>query len=54
MIEQVFAVAVPGPLQFLNWGWWILHVIGIVVLLLIGYALGRKCAAGKPTGPAAM
>jgi hypothetical protein len=37
----------PDALRFLNWGWWIVHVIAIVVVLLIGMAIGKKKAA-KP------
>jgi len=35
----------PETFQFLNLGWWIVHVIGIVVVFLIGLAAGKKCAA---------
>ena len=32
------ALAFPGA------GWWILHVIAIVVLLAVGFLCGRRCA----------
>jgi len=31
----------PEPLRFLNWGWWIVHVIAIPLVFYIGYAVAR-------------
>ncbi|MFP4053052.1 MAG: hypothetical protein ACLFV7_04220 [Phycisphaerae bacterium] len=40
----------PETLHFLNLGWWIIHVVAIVVVGAVGYALGRKNAAKKGSG----
>ncbi|MCE5326450.1 MAG: hypothetical protein LLG01_08545 [Planctomycetaceae bacterium] len=40
----ILGVEVPEPIQFLNWGWWIIHVVAIIVVFLIGMAAGKsKC-----------
>jgi hypothetical protein len=45
----ILGVALPEPLQFLNWGWWVIHVIAIIVLLIIGMAIGKsKCKTPSP------
>ena len=36
-------------MQFLNWGWFVIHVIGITLVFLIGMAVGKKSGA-KPSG----
>jgi hypothetical protein len=46
-MTEMLAVVVPEPIQFLNWGWWIIHVVAIVVVFLVGTAAGKKCAAKK-------
>jgi hypothetical protein len=50
MDEHILAAVVAAPLQFLNWGWWIVHVVGIGVIFLLGHAAGKKCVAGKAAG----
>jgi hypothetical protein len=50
MAGSVLAVELPGALEFLNWGWWILHVVGIVVVGWIGYTIGRKKSASPAAG----
>lgn len=52
-MNATLGLVVPEPIQFLNWGWWIIHVVGIIVVFLIGMACGKKChakpcPAGKP------
>ena len=37
-------VGVPEGFRFLQWGWWVVHVIGIIVLLYIGFLAGKKKA----------
>ncbi len=45
-MNQVLGFVVPEPIQFLNWGWWVIHLIGIPVVFLIGMTVGKK-RAGK-------
>ena len=35
-------IVVPDPIQFLNWGWWIIHVVDITMVFLIGLSIGKK------------
>ena len=35
----------PETFQFLHAGWWATHVVGIAVVLYIGYLMGRKKAS---------
>ena len=44
-MNELLSVIVPAPIQSLNWGWWIIHVVAIVVIFLIGVAAGKHCAA---------
>jgi hypothetical protein len=46
-MNEMLGVSIPEPMQFLNWGWWIIHVVGITVVFLIGRAVGKKCQCGK-------
>ncbi len=43
MVEHtnLLLVVVPESLQFLHGGWFIVHIIGILVVGYIGYKLGR-------------
>ena len=44
----------PETLEFLNTGWWIVHIVGTVVWLAVGFVLGKKSAAkAAPALPAA-
>ena len=38
------AGVLPETFEFLHAGWWATHVVAIVVLLYIGFLLGRKKA----------
>ena len=46
-MNGLLGVVVPEPIQFLNWGWWIIHLVGIVVVFTIGMAVGKSKAASK-------
>ena len=35
-------IELPATFQFLNAGWWIIHVIAISVVSSIGYVIGKK------------
>ncbi len=40
----ILGMEVPEPIEFLNWGWWIIHVVAITMVFLIGMAAGKsKC-----------
>lgn len=41
----------PESFQFLNLGWWAIHIIAIPLVFYIGYALGRRkgAPASRPT-----
>jgi len=43
MVEHMnlLSVVLPGALQFLNGGWWVVHFIGIGVVGYLGYKIGR-------------
>jgi hypothetical protein len=41
-MSEILGIVVPEPIQFLNWGWWIIHVIGIAVVFVIGMTVGKK------------
>lgn len=43
MSGPILAVELPEALRFLNWGWWLVHIVAIVVLLMIGCGCGRRC-----------
>jgi hypothetical protein len=43
-MNGLLSIVVPEPIQFFNWGWWIIHVIGISTVFLVGAACGRRCA----------
>jgi hypothetical protein len=32
----------PEALEFLRWGWWVVHLIAIPVVFLIGLSVGKK------------
>jgi H+/Cl- antiporter ClcA len=32
----------PEALEFLNWGWWVVHLVGIPLVFLIGMSVGKK------------
>ena len=38
----------PEALHFLQWGWWVVHLVGIPVVFFIGMAVGK----GKKGGAA--
>lgn len=42
-MNEVLGIVVPEPIQFLNWGWWLIHAVGITVVFLIGMTVGKKC-----------
>lgn len=44
-MNATLGVSIPEPIQFLNWGWWIIHVVGITVVFMLGRACGKACAA---------
>ena len=50
MIEML-AMNLPEPLQFLNRGWWITHLVAIPVVFLLGMASCKKCKSNKPSAP---
>ena len=50
-MNGLLSVVVPEPIQFLNWGWWIIHVVAIVVIFLIGVAAGKHCPMCKTKSP---
>jgi hypothetical protein len=35
----------PEPIQFLGWGWWIIHVVATAAVFLFGMAVGKKSAS---------
>jgi hypothetical protein len=43
MVEHLnlLLVVLPRALQFLNGGWWVVHVIGIGVVGYLGYKVGQ-------------
>ena len=49
-MTEMLGVVVPAPIQFLNWGWWIIHVVSIAVVFTIGAAVGKRCKTAKPSG----
>ncbi len=50
MLTEVIAqVELPETLRFLNLGWWILHIIAIIVVGGIGFIIGKNSA--KKPGP---
>jgi hypothetical protein len=48
-MAQLLGMSIPEPIQFLNWGWWIIHVVGISLVFTIGMAVGKKCKSDKPS-----
>jgi hypothetical protein len=46
----MLAEILPEPLEFLNWGWWLLHVVAIVVVFYIGWAMAKKKMASSADG----
>lgn len=50
MIESILTLAVvlPEAFEFLNIGWWVLHLVAIPLVFFIGMAVGkRKSVGGK-------
>ncbi len=47
-MTDMLGVVVPQPIQFLNWGWWVIHAIGITLVFMIGMAVAKKCCKAKP------
>jgi hypothetical protein len=41
-MSTILGVSIPESIQFLNWGWWIIHAIAITVVFLIGMTVGKK------------
>ncbi len=39
------AEALPETFHFLHPGWWLVHVVGVAVILYIGFLLGKKKAS---------
>ena len=39
------AEALPETFRFLHPGWWLTHVVGVAVILYIGFLLGKKKAS---------
>ena len=55
MLSQLLPLAVnltekAPAFAFLNWGWWVVHVIAILVVFGIGYKVGKS----KGSAPAGM
>lgn len=46
-MSGLLAIVLPEPIQFFNWGWWIVHAIGITAVFLIGMMVGKKRAGTK-------
>jgi len=34
----------PETLEFLHLGWWVIHIVGVVVVFYIGFLTGKKKA----------
>lgn len=47
MTLPILSIVVPEPLQFLNYGWLIVHLIGIPAVFLIGMFVAKKRAANQ-------
>jgi hypothetical protein len=47
MTLPILGIVVPEPLQFLNYGWFIVHLIGIPAVFLIGMFVAKKRAAAQ-------
>jgi len=45
---EILAVDLPRTLQFLQPGWFVLHLTAIPVVFIIGMAVGRKTAYRAP------
>ena len=41
----------PETLEFLNLGWWIVHVVGIALVGFVGFTMGKKCAKKSSGAP---
>jgi hypothetical protein len=44
IMSGLLGIVVPEPIQFLNWGWLIIHVVGIAVVFFVGMMVGKKRA----------
>jgi len=44
MVEPVntLLVVVPESFQFLNLGWWAVHIVAIAVVVFIGFKIGQS------------
>lgn len=42
MFTMLGAEVLPEALHFLNWGWWLVHLIAIPGMFLIGMAVGKS------------
>jgi hypothetical protein len=57
MVEGILMAAeaehelLPETFEFLNLGWWILHLVGIPVVFLIGFLVGRRGSKATPAAP---
>jgi hypothetical protein len=38
----VTAVPLPKGLEFLHYGWWVIHVVAIVLIWTVAYRRGRR------------
>jgi len=43
----------PETLEFLNTGWWIVHIVGTIFWLALGFVWGKKSAAKAASTPPA-
>ena len=43
MLNLLADVELPRTLQFLNLGWWIVHLVAIPLVLVIGMVVGKRC-----------
>lgn len=43
-------MVLPEFLQFLNLGWWILHILSVGIIYLLGVAHGRKAVLRELKG----
>jgi hypothetical protein len=52
MLELAASIQLPETLQFLNPGWFVLHLCAIPLVFLIGLAVGRRRLPGMAPGAA--
>lgn len=46
MSECLLGMEIPEPFEFLNWAWWLIHLVGIAAAVYVGYLLAKKCCGG--------